>query len=46
MPTRRQLLQVIRIQSELAKLGLDLGGAMQFIVEQTLSLIDADGAAN
>lgn len=45
MPTRRQLLQVIRIQSELAKLGLDLGGAMQFIVEQTLSLIDADGAA-
>lgn len=45
MPTRKQLLQVIHIQSELAKLGLDLGGVMQFIVEQTLSLIDADGAA-
>lgn len=45
MPTRNQLLQVIHIQSELAKLGLDLGGVMQFIVEQTLSLIGADGAA-
>lgn len=45
MPTRKQLMQVIGIQTELVKLGLDLGGVMQFIVEQTLSLIDADGAA-
>ncbi len=44
MPSREQLIQVIQIQTELAKLGLDLGGVMQFIVEQTLSLIDADGA--
>lgn len=38
-------MQVINIQTEIAKLGLDLGGVMQFIVEQTLSLIEADGAA-
>ena len=44
MPTREQLLQVINIQTEIAKLGLDLGGVMQFIVEQTLSLLEADGA--
>jgi len=45
MPSREQLMQVIRIQTEIAKLGLDLGGVMQFIVEQILSLIEADGAA-
>lgn len=45
MPSREQLVQVIRIQTEIAKLGLDLGGVMQYIVEQTLPLIDADGAA-
>ncbi|WP_306602892.1 sensor domain-containing diguanylate cyclase [Azonexus sp.] len=44
MPSHEQLLQVIRIQAEIAKLGLDLGGVMQYIVEQTLPLIDADGA--
>lgn len=44
MPSREQLMQVIQIQTELAKLGLDLGGVMQFIVEQTLDLIEADGA--
>lgn len=45
MPSREQLLQVINIQTEIAKLGLDLGGVMQYVVEQTLPLIDADGAA-
>lgn len=45
MPTRQQLMQVLQIQTEIAKLGLDLGGVMQFIVEQTLPLINADGAA-
>ncbi len=44
MPSREQLLQIIDIQTEVAKLGLDLGGVMQFIVEQTLSLINAYGA--
>ncbi len=44
MPTREQLMQVINIQTEIAKLGLDLGGVMQYVVEQTLPLINADGA--
>lgn len=45
MPSRKQLLDIIAIQTEIAKLGLDLGGTMALVVEQTLSLIDADGAA-
>ncbi len=45
MPSSEQLMQIIRIQSEIAKLGLDLGGVMQYVVEQTLPLIEADGAA-
>lgn len=45
MPSRAKLLEVIRIQTEIAKLGLDLGGMMHVVVERTLSLIDADGAA-
>ena len=45
MPSHQQLMQIIGIQTEIAKLGLDLGGVMQYIVEQTLGLIDANGAA-
>lgn len=45
MPNSEQLMQVIRIQTEIAKLGLDLGSVMQYVVEQTLPLIEADGAA-
>lgn len=44
MPSNEQLMQVIRIQTEIAKVGLDLGGVMQYVVEQTLPLINADGA--
>lgn len=44
MPSREQLKQVIKIQSEIAKLGLDLGRVMQHVVEQTLSLVTAEGA--
>lgn len=44
MTTHEQLIQVIHIQTEIAKLGLDLGGVMQYVVEQTLPLIGADGA--
>lgn len=43
-PSREQLVRVIQIQAEVAKLGLDLGGVMQFVVGQSLSLIGADGA--
>lgn len=45
MPTQQQLLDVIRIQTELVQLGLDLGGVMAAVVERTLPLIGADGAA-
>lgn len=45
MPTREQLMQVIEIQREIAKLGLDLAEVMQFAVEQVLPLMGADGAA-
>lgn len=45
MPSSNELLEIIRIQTEIAKLGLDLGGVMSFVVQQTLSLLHADGAA-
>ncbi|WP_038173250.1 sensor domain-containing diguanylate cyclase [Vibrio pacinii] len=44
MPSHEKLIQVINIQSEIVKLGLDLGMIMQFVVERTLSLVDSDGA--
>lgn len=44
MPSPRQLMDIIGIQTEIAKLGLDLGGVMQLVVERTLPLIGADGA--
>lgn len=40
-----KLLQIIRLQTEIAKLGLDLGGMMAMVVEHTLALVEADGAA-
>lgn len=45
MPSKDQLLDVIAIQAEIAKLGLDLGGTMALVVDRTLPLIGADGAA-
>ena len=45
MPSPKQLLEVIGIQTEIAKLGLDLGEVMALVVERTLGLIGADGAA-
>ena len=44
-PDSNQLLQIIKIQSEIMKIGIDLGGIMQFVVEQVLDLIRTDGAA-
>lgn len=40
-----QLMDVIGIQTEIAKLGLDLGAVMHLVVERTLGLVGADGAA-
>lgn len=45
MPSREKLLEVIAIQTEVARLGLDLGGLMSLVVNRTLNLADADGAA-
>jgi len=45
MPTPDQLLAVISLQSEVAKLGLDLGAIMTLVTERTLPLVTADGAA-
>lgn len=43
-PTREQLLAIIRIQGEIAKLGLDLSGVMELVVEHCLPLVQAEGA--
>ncbi|MBL1457029.1 MAG: GGDEF domain-containing protein [Methylophaga sp.] len=45
MSSSEKLMQVIHTQTEIAKLGLDLGAVMQFVVDQSLSLVEADGAA-
>ena len=45
MPTSQQLLEIINIQTEIAKLGLDLGNVMALVVDRTLGLVGADGAA-
>ncbi len=45
MPSPAQLLQVIHLQTDIARLGLDLGNVMNLVAERTLSLTDADGAA-
>lgn len=45
MPSRNELLEVIAIQTEVARLGLDLGEVMNLVVQRTLGLVDADGAA-
>ncbi|MCE1241346.1 MAG: sensor domain-containing diguanylate cyclase [Azonexaceae bacterium] len=45
MPSQKQLLDVISIQTDIVKLGLDLGEVMSQVVERTLALIGADGVA-
>lgn len=45
MPKSSQLMEIINVQTDIAKLGLDLGGVMAIVVERTLALVGADGAA-
>lgn len=45
MPSEQELLEIIAIQTEIAQLGRDLGAVMQLVVERTLGLVRADGAA-
>ncbi|WP_341678743.1 sensor domain-containing diguanylate cyclase [Niveibacterium sp. SC-1] len=44
MLTPEKLLEVIRIQTEVSRLGADLGGVMSLVAEEALGLIGADGA--
>ncbi|MEI7688494.1 MAG: sensor domain-containing diguanylate cyclase [Planctomycetota bacterium] len=44
LPTSTQLLAVIKTQTEIAKLGLDLNGLMTFVAEQAQAITNATGA--
>ncbi len=45
LPSRDQLIAIIHTQTEIARQGLDLAQVMGVVVERTLELIEADGAA-
>ncbi|MFN4064186.1 sensor domain-containing diguanylate cyclase [Parazoarcus communis] len=45
MPSEQELLEIIDIQTEIAKLGRNLGDVMKRVTERTLSLVRADGVA-
>lgn len=45
MPSREKLLEVIAIQTEVSRLGPDVGGLISLVVQRTLGLVGADGAA-
>lgn len=42
--SREQLLAIIGMQTEIAKIGLDLGGVMALVVERAQQLVGCDGA--
>src|SRR5579859_1021583 len=44
VPDNETLLAIVRAQTEIAKLGLDLGGVMSFVTERVQQLTQADGA--
>lgn len=43
-PTREQLMAIIAMQTEIAKLGPDLYGVMQLVAEECMRLVNAGGA--
>lgn len=45
MPDRAKLLELIAIQTEVARRGLDLGEVMDVVAQGTVSLVGAEGAA-
>lgn len=45
MPSNAKLLEIIHLQTEIAKLGIDLSQVMALVVERTVPLVRADGAA-
>jgi diguanylate cyclase (GGDEF)-like protein len=44
LPSSETLLEIVRTQTEIAKLGLDLGGVMAFVAERVQKLTHAKGA--
>lgn len=44
LPSRDQLVAIIRIQTEMARLGLDLAQVMSVVVDRAIDLVKADGA--
>lgn len=44
VPSSETLLAIVSAQTEIAKLGLDLGGVMSFVTERVQQLTHADGA--
>lgn len=44
LASREQLIQIIRLQTCIAQLGMDLGAVMSLMVERALLLVVADGA--
>lgn len=45
LPSKQKLLEVIGIQTDIARLGLDLSGVMNLVAQKTLHLVDAGGSA-
>ncbi len=45
IPSSKKLLEVIKIHTDVVKLGHDLGSVMQLVTDRTLGLVGADGAA-
>ncbi|HMX56698.1 MAG TPA: GAF domain-containing protein [Leptospiraceae bacterium] len=45
MPSNAKLLEIIHLQTEIAKLGIDLSQVMALVVDRTIPLVRADGAA-
>jgi diguanylate cyclase (GGDEF)-like protein len=44
LPSSETLIEIVRTQTEIAKLGLDLGGVMAFVAERVQKLTHAKGA--
>ena len=44
MPSRVQLMAVIQLQTEIAKLGLDIGKVLDLVTQKSMPLTGADGA--
>lgn len=44
LPSRLQLMAVIQLQTEVAKLGMDIAKVLDLVTDKSLTLTGADGA--